>query len=194
MIFRRGIRLYIIPSFKCNFDCSYCVLKIPNKQYPHCKDEKTFEEWKEFISTFPVKVREIRISGGEPFKNDVTVPLTNWAISKGYFVTIETNLTPWFFHRIFKLPDTKKIKLYVTYHKEQIRKALWLKGYKFLKRFRPKYTIIAYSFPKGKFWFTVDKDWAKPDTMRVSRFIIGPDFQIFRNCFEAYGAYKRLED
>jgi len=186
---KRGIRLYVFLSFKCNFDCAYCVAKIPNKQYPAYEGERTFEEWKEFISTFPVKVKELRITGGEPFENDVTVPLANWAVSEGYFVIIETNLSV-NMYKIWQLTNTKKVQLYVTYHRGQIDKDEWLLNYNFIKRILPKCTIIANSFAKKEFSSAVVKDWVEPDTMRVPKFIIGPDLQIFRNCFEAYGAYN----
>jgi len=186
---KRGIRLYLFLSFKCNFDCAYCVAKIPNKQYPAYEGEKTFKEWKEFISTFPVKVRELRITGGEPFENDVTVPLVDWAISKGYFVIIETNLSS-NFYRLASLPNIKKLQLYVTYHKTEVDRDEWFSSYNWIKRMKPKCTIIANSFVREEFPGAVVKNWVEPDSMRVPKFIIGPDLQIFRNCFEAYGAYN----
>ena len=193
---KRGIRLYVFLSFKCNFDCPHCIAKIPDGKYPHCEKEKTVEEWIELISNFPVRVREIRITGGEPFENDVTVPLVKWAISEGYFVIIETNLSSniaklMHFKKLAQLPNTVRLQFYVTYHKGQINREVWLNNYLWLNYSRKKCTFIANSFVKKEFGFSVKKDWVEIESMKVPKFIIGPDHQIFRNCFEAYNAYKK---
>jgi MoaA/NifB/PqqE/SkfB family radical SAM enzyme len=53
----------------------------------------TLEQWKEFVKSFPVKIKEVTISGGEPTLYPDFVELVNWLLDEGYHVKVFTNLS-----------------------------------------------------------------------------------------------------
>ena len=67
----RGTSLHIIvPTLRCNFNCSYCHAKsksVDSKDYD--LDEKTAKQTVDFIFQTPTKSFNIEFQGGEPLLN-----------------------------------------------------------------------------------------------------------------------------
>jgi len=87
----RGTKLMLFLNFNCNLKCEYCSLGYIGKRV----ESKTIEldDWKYLIESFPLKLREIRISGGEPMLMPYYAELINWLLDRGLYVMVFTNLT-----------------------------------------------------------------------------------------------------
>jgi hypothetical protein len=89
------------------------------------------EEWKEIISNFPVKVKEIFISGGEPTLIKWLPELCNWLLDKGYHVTIFSNL--WSVNLLNCLNKSYRLQIWATFHQEQDTAKRFDSVYQYLK-------------------------------------------------------------
>jgi organic radical activating enzyme len=77
----------------------------------------TLDGWKEIINAFPIKIKEVFISGGEPTLISWLPDLCNWLLDKGYHVTVFTNLhIPIFLIRVKR---SRRFQIYATFHQEQ---------------------------------------------------------------------------
>lgn len=77
----------------------------------------TLEEWKQRVKTFPTKIREIFISGGEPTLIKYLPDLVNWLIDEGYHVTVFSMLQ---FPEVFlKVKKSYRFQIRTTYHHTQ---------------------------------------------------------------------------
>jgi len=95
---KKGIRIYIFVTFHCQLNCSYCSNKPfegdelePDPQM-NFVPEMDWRKWVDLIETFPVRVREIVIEGGETLLYPGIGNLINALIASGRFVTLYTNL------------------------------------------------------------------------------------------------------
>ncbi len=61
--FKRGITLTIALTWKCNLMCPKCALACDGEMP---KDTSESIDWTEYIKSFPVKIREIYLTRGEP--------------------------------------------------------------------------------------------------------------------------------
>ena len=100
-------------TWRCNLKCPYCAVAIPTGKIPD-SIEKTVEETKDIIKSFPYKINEIQLSGGSPEMWNGFVDLANWILDEGYFLHINTNLT--FPHILNKIRTSRKLLFIVTYH------------------------------------------------------------------------------
>lgn len=89
--FKRGIRLYCLPTFRCNLMCYYCTLRSAGG-YP-TSTELGLEQWKNIINNFPAEIREVVITGGEPMLYEHFVAFVTWLLKKGFYVTVYTNMS-----------------------------------------------------------------------------------------------------
>lgn len=90
--FRRGVNITLFLSYRCNIYCPYCSLAQINGKYPQ-GEELTLEQWKEkFDRGFPVKIKEVYLSGGEPSLVPYIAEFANYLIDKGYHVCLFSNL------------------------------------------------------------------------------------------------------
>ena len=110
---KRGIRLDLIPSWRCNMSCDYCILKRDGKM-PVSKIEHDYKYWINYIETFPIKVGEVFISGGEPGLYPNIEELVNYLLDSGRLVTIFTNLTNILFSTSIK--PSNKLRFNVMRH------------------------------------------------------------------------------
>jgi hypothetical protein len=81
---------------------------------PVCDNEISLAGWQRRITHHPVKVREVVISGGEPMCYSEFVPLVDWLVSEGYFVTVFTNLT---MLSGLDMQPSYRIRLAASYHR-----------------------------------------------------------------------------
>lgn len=112
--FRRGVNITLFPSYKCNIYCPYCSLAQINGKYPQGM-ELTLEQWKEkFDRGFPIKIKEVYISGGEPTLIRWLPDFVNYLLDKGYHVTVFSNLAvPSRFNAIKK---SYRFQIRATFH------------------------------------------------------------------------------
>jgi len=117
--FHRGLRITIIPSYACNYNCHYCSRKIDGKSPSAPK--KSLEDWKRFLidldKTFRLsgtKIKEIIFTGGEPSILSYHVELSNWILSKGWFLTYYTNLSK--IEGLKEINQSTKLRIHATYH------------------------------------------------------------------------------
>ena len=133
---RRGDSLLLFLTFRCTLHCDYCALKYIDGKYPK-SSEITLSDWKRIVKSFPRKIREVKITGGEPMIMPYFTELVNWLVDEGYFVLIITNLTVM---KLFRLSD--KILISATEHKSTNHDK-WRLNYEFYKnRHRVKHGVI----------------------------------------------------
>ena len=89
---RRGDSLLLFLTFRCTLHCDYCALKYIDGKYPK-SSEITLSDWKRIVKSFPRKIREVKITGGEPMIMPYFTELVNWLVDEGYFVLVITNLS-----------------------------------------------------------------------------------------------------
>ena len=190
LMFRRGTNVTLFLSYKCNIYCPYCSLAQVNGKYPVGK-ELTLDEWKEWFNVgFPVKIREVYLSGGEPSLVPYIVELTNFLLDKGYHVLLFSNLA-----RVDRLEKIKKsYRFYVraTYHhvddKERFDKA-----YQRLIKTHPvivdefEYKVLPYSRVKND-WGTIPF-WKVPAAFRV-----GCDGSLYKSIFDHVTSMTKKSD
>ncbi len=85
---KRGVTVSIIITNRCNLTCEYCIVKGMIKH-----PDMTFDFMRDIIRKFPVKIKEVYITGGEPTLNRELETMVNWLTSEGIYVALFTNLT-----------------------------------------------------------------------------------------------------
>ena len=88
---KRGNKLMLFLTYRCNLDCEYCSLRYIGPRVE--STEIGLEDWKYIICNFPIRLREIRICGGEPLVMPYYSELVNWLIDRGLYVMVFTNLS-----------------------------------------------------------------------------------------------------
>jgi len=94
----------------------------------------------DIISDFPVKVRKIVLSGGEPSLYYDYTKLTNELLKRGYFVTVFSNLAT---KKGLQVIKHSNIRICATHHQECSRDT-WDEN---LKLYRLKYRVDVDLFP-----------------------------------------------
>ncbi|MDT7862745.1 MAG: radical SAM protein [Saccharolobus sp.] len=84
------VLFYIYTTISCNLSCVHCY--VPSSPNFVIKNELSTEEFKKIIDFAERrKVREIRLTEGEPLIRKDILDIINYVISKNILVTIETN-------------------------------------------------------------------------------------------------------
>lgn len=136
----RGCRLMIFPSFRCPVQCSYCTLRfasdiINGKMITTPKeDELSLEEWKQIIRSYPKKVREVQVSGGEPLVWRDYSAFVNWCLDEGYFVTVFSSLWN---QKGLNVRESVRLRIGATYHRNMPKELFEYH----LKLYRAKYRV-----------------------------------------------------
>jgi hypothetical protein len=92
--------------------------------------EKPWTFWIDCIKSFPVKVGEVIISGGEPTIYEGFYALTKALLDEGYLIQLYTNLAD--VEIINLLPDSSRMFIFATFHhKNDVEK--WDRDFKKLK-------------------------------------------------------------
>ena len=169
---RRGINLHIFLTFKCTLNCSYCA----NEFYQDSKPLSailTPDEWMEKIESFPVKIREVTLTGGEPMLYPGFVTLCNKILDSGRFIKVITNLTR---NTGLNVKSSYRIRYFATWHNISDL-TCWVERLKeYRKKFRVDATELETSKIKGstrKKIFDSDKD--KDDCIDHKYLIYAPD-------------------
>lgn len=180
-LFKRGIGISLTLSYKCNLRCSYCSLKNFGDTIPESNDVHSVYEWIEFIKTFPVKIREVYITGGEPSLFKGVETLCNWLIDNGYFVTVFSNLTDKC-EVFLKVKISARFKIQSTYH-ESANINHFTNNYLVLSRLHridiDEINTNHFPYLSNKKQLTTIENEKKPSILRVN-----PDFSIYTNCYD----------
>jgi MoaA/NifB/PqqE/SkfB family radical SAM enzyme len=91
-MFRRGQSISVVITLRCNLDCSYCANKFLTGKTLKSK-EISYEEWVEVFETFPTKIKEVSITGGEPFLYPYINKVISYLANRKIPITVYSNLT-----------------------------------------------------------------------------------------------------
>jgi organic radical activating enzyme len=185
---KKGITICITPSFICNYNCSYCIVKNGGKQHPHDRNRKSAKEWIEYIESFPLRITEVIITGGEPTSYSGLIELVKILLDKKYFVTIYTNLSnPW---EINKIPISKRLLIIATFHHEMND----IDDFKYSVsqlNHNLKIDEISYKLLQSS---NLKRIWTIEDSKNIiSCLRVGPDGKIFTNCFDLNENYLSIK-
>jgi len=198
--FKRGVRISIALTFKCNLKCPYCVVEMPTGKLPVAK-ESTLDELKHFITSFPYKLREIKLTGGSPELHPGFVEFANWLLDEGYFVTIFTNLLH--YSKLSQLKRTYRLMFISTYHHSADPKKYLLNYIDLCRIYRIRVEEIA-DAPYSDLWhedlklvmktgvkllpYSHLKNLIGEKEMRENKVMlrVSPDLQIFSTCYNVY--------
>ena len=120
---RKGLTIVIIPSYDCNFKCSYCA----RNQYGKHPDAemKTLEAWQFHLTNLDKSLRKDRsriksiiLSGGEPIILPYFVELCEWILDQGWMLDIFTNLSS--IKALQSVRQTTNIIIHASHHPEGI--------------------------------------------------------------------------
>lgn len=129
-----GIRVYILNTLRCNYDCEYCSNQFYNGKLIEVHDEIDADNWIEKIKSFPVKVNEVVISGGEPMLRNDFADLVNGLVLSGYFVTVQSNISV--VKRAAELKKSSRLRISATWHPSMVGAGEFLYFLKHFKGFR----------------------------------------------------------
>jgi len=184
--FKNGIDLGIYLTWRCNCKCSYCPVPIKMASNFDSK-ELTSVNFYHFIKNFPIKIRQITLSGGEPTLKEGLSLLINNLLNDGYFVGIFTNmLNPKIFDEIKPSP---RFMITTNYH-VNLKKEIFLKNVRESKHqiligeFEGQSNLSS-KFKKRKLLFNNEFDTIYRNTL-----FIDPYGRIFTTCFGAIKANK----
>ena len=186
----RGISMGIYLTWKCNFNCSYCPVPVSDYFDPN---EWTFGHWLNFLKTFPVKIKEVALSGGEPTLRPGIVEFVNKLLDAGYFVTIYSNLSrPDVLNEIRTSP---RLIILTNYHNEFISKEKFLANVG-----KMKHQLQVGEFKKltnisGKirdvYLISESKRKAMMDIIYQNNLKITPKGRLVLSCYEAVVKYAK---
>ena len=94
-LFRRGIDVGILPTYRCNLDCSYCSNKFGREGDKFDSTEISPDDWYRILSRFPVRIKELHITGGEPFLYVPIQELILKLLPLGFNISLVSNLLVW---------------------------------------------------------------------------------------------------
>lgn len=121
---RRGAMVSIFPSWKCNYQCSYCLLRT-NGVYPE-SELLSLDSWKEFLTELDIAldsstgrgIKEISLLGGEPTLLPYFVDLCHWIVfEKRWQLMIFTNL--WHTDKLLKVRPSLLLRIEATFHNKE---------------------------------------------------------------------------
>ncbi len=180
MLLRRGISLVALITSRCNFNCPYCAMHIAcGGKVPQCP-ESTFEEWKQLIDRFPVKIREVSVSGGEPTLHKDFEKIVEYLL-KFTHVKVYSNLThP---ERLMNLKKNHRLSVHATFHHSD-DPGRFDEAYKLIySKHRIEVSEIG---GMKKLSYSKTKHLIKNKSDYGSNFNIGPDLRISAGCWDGF--------
>jgi uncharacterized radical SAM superfamily Fe-S cluster-containing enzyme len=178
LLFRRGVTIALVLTYKCNLDCPYCILKVPKGVYPS-SEVSTLAEWKEFIKRFPVKIKEVYLSGGEPTLYPDFVELTNWLLDEGYHVKVFSNLLN--INSLLKIQRSYRFIITSTFHTD---KEMFMRNYWIIKMLH-RVDVHELGIKRLQLDSLVMPLVNDPDKVGGYNFTITPDRKIYIGCYDA---------
>lgn len=117
-----GLRVTIIPTYSCNFNCSYCSKDVFGDT--PVAPRKSLEDWQKYLTDLDTtfrndgsKIKEIILNGGEPTLLPYFINMCNW-ITERWLLTIYTNL--WNIDKLSMVRPTTRLIVHATFHCDQI--------------------------------------------------------------------------
>ncbi len=183
MKLRRGYSMQIFPTFKCNYNCGYCINKGGGTTMPQ-STEMTANEWKRFIREFSAKLKHISIGSGEPTLYHDFLPLVSWLLKQGYLCSIYTNLSN--VNTLNKLPRTPRLLIYATFHPTQTDDTKFIER---LNKLHHHYELheLGEQRIKGSVLLPYLKE--PEDVIMKGMFRVTPDGMVFLNCLDILKKY-----
>lgn len=178
--FRKGITLNISLTYRCYLNektCPECSMRFwgPLKNLK----EGSLEEWKEYIETFPNKIKEIYLSGGSPEMLPCFVQLCNWLLDRGYLVKVFSNLQS---SIVYNVRKSNNFSIQSTYH-HGANKDIFLRNYNII---RNKHWVDVDEIDYAVFPFSRVKPCSIPDDLKETGYIISPNMRCYKSCYEHY--------
>lgn len=189
--FKRGIRLYVLTTLRCNYNCEYCSNRFYNGKMIRVDKELNVDGWVNKILSFPVPVREVVISGGEPMLRDDFAALVNELTLRGYFVTVQTNLSiP---KRAAELKKSSRLRISATWHPSRCEYTTFNYHKMHFKGFRVDVTCPGKTNETGVKIHNKTRIYspseASENCLDIQRFVFAPNgmlFPSFRDMHEYY--------
>lgn len=191
LMFRRGVRVSIDLLFPCNLSCPYCVLEIPTKHRPKSK-QMNLEAWKEIINTFPTKISQVYVSGGEPTMVKWMPEFVNWLLhEKGFHVMLFTNLfRP---EDILKIKNSYRFQIVAALHDVEGENAVRFDSA--YQKIKDKYNVMVIEFTdKPQVPYSVHSKFITEKEMNEPKFFYSPDGDLYTNYYKAYEEKSAILD
>jgi uncharacterized radical SAM superfamily Fe-S cluster-containing enzyme len=176
--FKRGITLSLSVTFRCNLSCSYCTVNVSGKR--SVSKEATIDEMIEYINHFPVKIKEIYITGGEPSLRDDLPELVNKLLDRGYFIVLFTNLKNLF--TILKINKSVRFRIQATYHHKASSHEFYNNYLDIIQKHRIDVDELKYQ----KLYFSKVKQLTNEKELDEPCFRIAPDLTLWTSCLDMY--------
>ncbi len=155
-LFRAGNDVVIKPTLNCNLACWYCAAEMAGTAcWVNPGKEMSCFDWLCILEKHEQKygkIRQVGISGGEPFMYKDILILLNALTAKGYLVYICSNLL---LRRGLELSKSNKIKISSTYH--GIKKEVFERN---LKDYSKKFFVISQE---------LDETWTKDSNFNLRK-------------------------
>jgi len=189
---KQGIRLKIFPSFRCNLKCDYCGNGLQIGLDPqNTKQVLSNDEWFDLIHTFPIKVKEVALSGGEPTIWRGFSSLVNKLLDHNYFVMVLTNLTTT--KSLMEVNKSNKLFILSTFHGRFFSKDKYIINYKEVNK---KHRIVVKEIGENKLEFSRQAPFGCTVALGKQAvkncLYIGPNGLIFPNCYDIMNYYKKI--
>ena len=177
--FKRGITIQIALTYACNLSCEYCSLHIPTGKRPKAP-QSSLSDWQRYIKNFPIKIKEVYVSGGEPSLIKWMPDLVNWLLDQKYHVTLFTDLyNP---SLILQIKRSYRFQIVSTYHHSDSM-LRFDSAYLALKN---KYRIEVDEIGEKHLPYSRVKPFIDEEGLKDNEFRISPDLQIYLSCYEHF--------
>ena len=189
---RRGGRVLVNLTFRCNQHCEYCNMILPTgKVQMHDHD---LEFWKAKIGHFTSihKVREVQVSGGEPTLIKWMPEFVRWLLGKGFHVLILSN--GFNVNRFLEIPKHYRLQISMTYHHGEVERDEMTRRYNTLRSRGYRVNIkeirghgekeYKFSWPSVRLCRNADDLLLEDRTFPLLNF--GPNGQLYDGCHSMY--------
>jgi len=179
---KRGRSISVSLTFHCNLACPYCTMLIPDGKR-HRVPVSSFEQWRDFFEQYPVKLKEVFISGGEPTLIHHCNQLIRYLIRRRILVAVFTNLTT---PTLSYLKPSPYLRINASYH--GTLESAFLNRVHRLRRMGHQVTIDEVGTKRlpihtpAKNKITTAQELLDDDT----QFRHAPDSREHRNCYDLY--------
>ena len=180
---KRGATISISPTFRCNYNCEYCS-PVLGREKRKILPEVTLEKWLHFIDHFPIKLREVNISGGEPTIMDYFPELVNELLKRNLNVSIFTNLSN---NKLFECIPSARLRIDASFHHSQANGDVLFSRVQRLKKGGYQITVNEI----GESWTDYKTDVKAKivdveETKIYTMLRVAPDLSIHISCYDLF--------
>ncbi len=167
-LIQKGIRVSILPSYACNYSCSYCGRQMDAN--PKAK-LKTLEEWKRYLidldKTFKLdrsRIKEIILTGGEPTILPYFTELCEFILDR-WLLTVYTNLSN--IHKLRHIRQSTRLIVHATFHPDEANSRLFNHRWKTLDKI---HRVVVDEIGERKLSYPYKKTRLKPMVKTADEF------------------------